>query len=212
MDASPTAGPGLTRAIELLAPEAARLADAAGQADGYLDLLGGDLESTGAAQDLMTTSLVPSIYERYWRPALARAVKGVTGPGMGEEVRIARLLLGLTPGDSVLDVACGPGNFSREFAHVVGDEGLVVGIDASRTMLTRGAAELDARAIRNLALIRCDATKLPFQDASYDAVCCVAALNLFANPFASLDEMRRVLAPGGRIALMTSVRRTLTVP
>ena len=83
----------------------------------------------------MTTRFVPAIYERYWRPALARAVKGVTGPGMAEEVRIARLLLGLGPGDVVLDVACGPGNFTREFARAVGDDGLAVGIDASRTML-----------------------------------------------------------------------------
>ena len=212
MDASPAATSGLSRAVELLTPEAARLAHSGPPAEGFLDLLGDDLESTGAAQDLMTTSLVPSIYERYWRPALARAVKGVTGPGMGEEVRIARLLLGLTPGDSVLDVACGPGNFSREFAHVVGEDGLVVGIDASRTMLARGGAELRARGIANLALIRGDATRLPFRDGSFDAMCCFAALHLFAEPFAALDEMRRVLAPGGRIALMTSVRRTLTLP
>ena len=158
----------------------------------------------------MTTSLVPAIYERYWRPALTRVAKGLTGPGMAEEVRIARLLLGLSPGDLVLDVACGPGNFSREFAKAVGEEGLVVGIDASRTMLARGAAELVAAGLPNLALIRGDATALPFGDGTFDAVCCFAALHLFADPFAGLDEMRRVLRPGGRIALMTSVRRKVT--
>ena len=105
------------RARELLRPEAAeRSGDPGATATGYLDLLGGELESTGAVQDLMTTRFVPAIYERYWRPALARMVKGITGPGMAEEIRIARLLLGLGPGDVVLDVACGPGNFSREFA------------------------------------------------------------------------------------------------
>ncbi len=105
------------RAGDLLRPEAAeRSRDPGATAAGYLDLLGGELESTGAVQDLMTTRIVPAIYERYWRPALARMVKGFTGPGMAEEIRIARLLLGLGPGDTVLDVACGPGNFSREFA------------------------------------------------------------------------------------------------
>jgi ubiquinone/menaquinone biosynthesis C-methylase UbiE len=210
MTTTPEASAGIRRVRELLVPEAARVADAGPSAGGYLDLLDGEVESTGAAQDLMTTSLVPAIYERYWRPALARAVKGITGPGMDEEVRIARLLLGLTPGDVVLDVACGPGNFSREFARVVGDDGLIVGIDASRTMLARGGAE--AGGIRNLALIRGDATRLPFHDASFDGACCFAALHLFADPFGALDEMRRVLAPGGRIALMTSVRRSLTLP
>jgi ubiquinone/menaquinone biosynthesis C-methylase UbiE len=204
---------GLRRARELLTPDARATADRPdATSHGYLDLLPEDLESTGATQDLMTTSLVPAIYERYWRPALARVAKGLTGPGMAEEVRIARLLLGLSPGDVVLDVACGPGNFSREFARAVGDEGLVVGIDASRTMLERGAAELRAAGLANLALIRGDATDLPFGDASFDAVCCFAALHLFADPFAGLDEMRRVLRPGGRIALMTSVRRMVTLP
>jgi SAM-dependent methyltransferase len=204
---------GLRRALELLTPEV-READERREATrhGYLDLLPEDLESTGATQDLMTTRLVPAIYERYWRPALARVAKGLTGPGMAEEVRIARLLLGLGPGDVVLDVACGPGNFSREFAKAVGDEGLVVGIDASRTMLERGAAELVQAGLANLALVRGDATDLPFRDATFDAVCCFAALHLFADPFAGLDEMRRVLRPGGRIALMTSVRRKVTLP
>jgi ubiquinone/menaquinone biosynthesis C-methylase UbiE len=178
---------------------------------GYLDLLGAELESTGLTQDLMVTRLVPAIYERYWRPALGRLAKGVTGPGMAEEVRIARLLLGLGEGERVLDVACGPGNFSREFARATGPEGLVAGIDASRTMLERGAAETREAGLENVVLIRGDATALPFRDASFDAVCCFAALHLFADPFAALDEMRRVLAPGGRIALMTSVRRQLTI-
>jgi ubiquinone/menaquinone biosynthesis C-methylase UbiE len=204
---------GLRRARELLKPDAASIADRPGAAEnGYLDLLPEDLESTGATQDLMTTRLVPAIYERYWRPALARVAKGITGPGMAEEVRIARLLLGLGPGDVVLDVACGPGNFSREFAKAVGDDGLVVGIDASRTMLARGAADLRSAGLANLALVRGDAAVLPFRDASFDGVCCFAALHLFADPFAGLDEMRRVLRPGGRIALMTSVRRKVTLP
>jgi ubiquinone/menaquinone biosynthesis C-methylase UbiE len=203
----------LERARTLLVPEQAEIASPDPTASGYLDLLGGeDLESTGATQDLMTTSLVPAIYERYWRPALTRIAKGITGPGMAEEVRIARLLLGLGPGDTVLDVACGPGNFSREFAKAVGDDGLVVGIDASRTMLVRGAADQLSAGLANLALVRGDATALPFQDASFDGVCCFAALHLFADPFAGLDEIRRVLHPGGRIALMTSVRRKVTLP
>jgi SAM-dependent methyltransferase len=171
---------------------------------GYLDLLGdARLPSTGAAQDLMLTGVVPAIYERWWRPALARVAKGVFGPGMADEHRIARLLLALTPGDGVLDVACGPGNFTRDFGHVVGDEGLVVGIDASPTMLARAVRDTPAR---NVAYVRGNAVSLPFRSRSFDAVCCFAALHLFADPFTALDNMTRVLTPGGRIAIFTSCR------
>jgi SAM-dependent methyltransferase len=202
----------LERTRELLTPEhAARAAERGLNDAGYLDLLDEELESTGPTQDLMVTRLVPAIYERYWRPALGRLFKGVTGPGMSEEIRIARLLLGLGEGDVVLDVACGPGNFSREFARAVGPDGLVVGIDASRTMLERGGEELRRSNPGNLTLIRGDATRLPFRDACFDGACCFAALHLFEEPFVALDEIRRVLRPGGRIALMTSVRRELTV-
>jgi ubiquinone/menaquinone biosynthesis C-methylase UbiE len=201
----------IERAGELLRPDfAERAANLEASRAGYLDLLGGDLESTGVAQNLMTSSVVPRIYERYWRPALARAVKGFTGPGMDEEVRIARLLMGLGEGDRVLDVACGPGNFTRRFASIVGSDGLVVGIDASPTMLERGAEELEGAKLDNVALVRGDATDLPFRDGSFDGVCCFAALHLFAQPFAALDEMCRALGDSGRIAIMTSVRRRVT--
>jgi ubiquinone/menaquinone biosynthesis C-methylase UbiE len=202
-----TGADALDRARVLMRDDVA--ADA--RADGYLDLIGGELPSTGPTQDLMLTRLVPAIYERWWRPALTQLAKGLTGPGMDEEVRIARLMLGLGAGDAVLDLACGPGNFSRPLARAVGPEGLVVGVDSSPTMLARGAAEVARAGIANLALVRADATALPFRDGSFDAACCFAALHLFADPFAALDEMRRVLREGGRIAIMTSVRRQLTL-
>jgi SAM-dependent methyltransferase len=206
--ATSTQPPGLERLRSLLRPE---LRELELNEAGYLDLLGDNLESTGFTQDLMVSRIVPAIYERYWRPALGRVFKGVTGPGMAEEIRIARLLLGLGDGERVLDVACGPGNFSREFARAAGPQGLVAGIDASRTMLERGAEETRRSGLDNLVLIRGDATALPFADATFDGTCCFAALHLFAEPFAALDEMTRVLAPGGRIAIMTSVRRQLTL-
>lgn len=178
---------------------------------GYLDLLDEQPESTGPTQNLMLTRFVPTIYERWWRPALGRAMKGLTGPGMAEEVRIARLFGGLTAGDRVLDVACGPGNFTREFARVVAPDGLAVGIDASPTMLARGAGDNRGSGLENVVMVRGDATALPFRDGSFDCACCFAALHLFADPLVAIDEMRRVLGPGGRIAIMTSVRRQVTV-
>jgi SAM-dependent methyltransferase len=197
---------GIDRALPLLDParRPAQPEDAA--PDGYLDLIGDAApKSTGLGQDLMLTGIVPAIYERWWRPALGRVAKGLMGPGMADEHRIARLLLGLVPGDGVLDIACGPGNFTREFARVVGQDGLAVGIDASPTMLARAVNDSPAP-FANLAYVRGDAVELPFRDQSFDAVCCFAALHLFADPFLALDHMTRVLTSEGRIAIFTSCR------
>jgi ubiquinone/menaquinone biosynthesis C-methylase UbiE len=100
-------------------------------------------------------------------------------------------------------VACGPGNFTRRFGRAVGPAGLVVGIDASPTMLARAVRDTDSD---HVAYVRGNAVALPFRDASFDAVCCFAALHLFSEPFTALDHMTRVLTPGGRIAIFTSCR------
>jgi SAM-dependent methyltransferase len=197
----------VTRALPLLAPEQRETPGFPDLRNGYVDLLGGrddELgDAAGPAQRLMRSRALPLVYERWWRPAWGRVLKGALGGGMRDEHRIARLLLGLTPGDGVLDVACGPGNFTREFAQIVGPGGLAVGIDASATMLARAVDDTPAGLV---AYVRGDAEALPFRDASFDAVCCFAALNLFADPDAALDHMTRVLTPGGRIAILTSCR------
>jgi SAM-dependent methyltransferase len=192
------------RALPLLRP-AER--EAAATVDGYVDLLGPEThESPGLVQNFMLSSVVPQIYERWWRPALGRVAKGVFGPGMADEKRIARLLLALSPGDGVLDVGCGTGNFTRDFARSVGPDGLVVGLDVSETMLRRAVSDTAAGGFDQVAYVRGDAADAPFLDASFDAVCCFAALNLFADPYAALDSFTRVLTPGGRLAIFTSVR------
>jgi len=172
--------------------------------DGYLDLLG-DEDPTGPhpGQRWMDSRVLPLIYERLWRPLGGRLLMGAAGPGIPGEHRIALEMLALAGGEQVLDVACGPGNFTRSFARAAGD-GLVVGLDASRTMLARAVHETDAD---NVAYLRGDACALPFRDASFDAVCCFAALYLIEHPMLALDEIARVLAPGGRVALLSSCNR-----
>jgi ubiquinone/menaquinone biosynthesis C-methylase UbiE len=172
-----------------------------------MDVLGGARpQSSGPAHDLMFTAALPRVYERWWRPAWGRALKGVWGPGMEGERQMARSLMRLAPGDGVLDVACGTGAFTRDFARVVGPDGLAVGLDASETMLRRAVEETRRARLDQVAYVRGDVVEMPFVDDSFDAVCCFAALNLFADPMAALDSMTRVLTPGGHIALFTSAR------
>jgi SAM-dependent methyltransferase len=173
-------------------------------AHGYLDLLGRE-DPTGAhpGQRLMETRALPLIYQRLWRPLGGRLLMGVTGPDTAEEHRMALAMLSVRPGDRVLDVACGPGNFTRDFADAAG-EGLVVGLDASESMLGVAVRETESP---NVAYLRGDACELPFRDGSFDAVCCFAALYLIEDPIRALEEVVRVLAPGGRVALLTSCNR-----
>ncbi|ACZ91224.1 class I SAM-dependent methyltransferase [Streptosporangium roseum] len=175
---------------------------------GYLDLLGEKSPAGSPAQRLMRSGFLPRIYERFWRPALIGAMKGPLGPDTGQEEALVRAMLALGPADLVLDVACGPGNITRALARDV-DDGLVVGIDASATMLARAVRDTPAG---HIGYVRGDAVDLPFRPASFDAVCCLAALYLFDRPFEALAGMARVLRPGGRIALLTTRRLPLAGP
>lgn len=170
--------------------------------DGYLDLLGEE-DPTGAhlGQRLMLSSALAHIYERLWRPLGGRLFMGAMGPAKGEELRMALKMLELSPSDRVLDVACGPGNFTRDFAR---EAGLAVGLDASKAMLAVAARKSENA---NIAYVRGDACALPFRDASFDAICCFAALYLIEEPMQALDEIVRVLAPEGRVALLSSCNR-----
>lgn len=173
--------------------------------DGYIDLLGEERASgPGPSQRLMETAGLARIYERVWRPVLGRLLLGAMGPGMRDEHRMAVEMLELSEGDQVLDVACGPGNFTRAFA--AADVDLVVGLDASSAMLARAVHETRAE---NVAYLRGDASAMPFRSGAFDGVCCFAALYLIADPLAAIDEIVRVLAPGGRVALLSSVNRGL---
>jgi SAM-dependent methyltransferase len=196
--------PALERTLDLFEPD--RRPSDPDVTEGYLNLLGAE-DPTGShpGQRWMASSVLPLVYERVWRPVGGRILIGLQG-GMAGEQRAALEMLALKPKDRVLDVACGPGNFTRVFANEVGDSGLAVGLDASRTMLRQAVQEDNPP---NAAYVLGDAAELPFRDGSFDAVCCFAALYFIQQPYAAIDEMVRVLAPGGRLALMTSVNRGL---
>ncbi len=191
----------MERTLELFEP--ARRPAEPDLEQGYLDLLGEqDPTGGGPAQRLMLSRVLPLIYQRFWRPLGGRLL---TGAEAHEEHRIALEMLAISLGDRVLDVACGPGNFTRDFAAAAG-EGLVVGIDASESMLGVAVRDTDGD---NVAYVRGDACAMPFRSDSFDAVCCFAALYLIEDPMSAVDEIVRVLAPGGRVALMSSCHRGL---
>lgn len=188
------------RAIELLGPDVGPRVTKAG----YVDLLGKqDLAGPKFLQRAMSSRTVPRIYERLWRPIASRYIYGLFGPTWAGERRIALGMLDISPDDRVLDVGCGPGNFTRQFARRAAD-GLVVGLDASEMML--GAAVQHGTG-SNLAYVRGDACALPFGEGDFNAVFSAGTLHLVEDPVAALAEMDRVLAPGGRIGVGASYQR-----
>jgi SAM-dependent methyltransferase len=167
---------------------------------GFLDVLGEWTESPAptVAQRAMNSPLFVTVYERLWRPFSFYLASGVTA---GEEQRRAAATLRLSGAERLLDVACGPGNFTGPLAAELPDGSLAVGFDISAPMLTRAVHDNSGP---RTCYLRGDARHLPFDDATFDAVCCFGALYLMPDPFTVAREMVRVLRPGGRIAILTS--------
>ncbi|MGF0314086.1 DUF4873 domain-containing protein [Rhodococcus sp. IEGM1428] len=192
----------LDRAAALLEPEFRADADTT---DGYVELLGGTpAPSPTTASKAMNNPLVASIYEKLWRPA-GVAMMGVGGLSMSAERAKAVADLRLSGAMSVLDVASGPGNFTKYLSDQLSGDGIALGFDISEQMIRR--AVRDNRG-PHAAYMRGDAQSLPFANNTFDAVCCYAALYLMPNPLTVVDELIRVLRPGGRIAIMTSYGRS----
>jgi len=109
------------------------------------------------------------------------------------------------PGERVLDVACGTGIVVRSVVPLVGPNGRVVGVDYSPAMLA--VARTRAPSEAPIEWYEASAEALPLSDAAFDLVLCQQGLQFFADKLGATREMRRVLAPGGRVAL--SVWQTL---
>ena len=105
------------------------------------------------------------------------------------------------PGATVLDVACGRGAVLLPAAAKTGPSGRVVGVDISSQMFDVAAEAISASGIRNSDARVMYAEELDFADDSFDAVVCAFGVNFFPAPERAVAEFRRVLRPGGVVAL-----------
>jgi demethylmenaquinone methyltransferase/2-methoxy-6-polyprenyl-1,4-benzoquinol methylase len=114
--------------------------------------------------------------------------------------QVARSLQSSLVGDArVLDVACGTGDLSLVLARA--GAGRVVGLDFCRPMLeiARRKAEEGSRAV---PFVEGDALRLPFADETFDVATIAFGLRNLAGVFEGLKELRRILRPGGRVAVL----------
>ena len=129
-------------------------------------------------------------YERYFVPTIG--------------VAFATALLeaaGLHRGERVLDIACGTGVVTRLAADRVGPDGAVAGLDLNPAMLAVGRSlPTSGAAIEG---DEANAESLPLDEGSFDAVLSSLGLQFVPDKALALREMRRVLAPDGRLAIAT---------
>lgn len=105
----------------------------------------------------------------------------------------------LRAGEHVVDVGCGAGIDSLIAARMVGPDGAVVGVDMTAAMLDRARASAARAGFANVRFHDGLAESLPVADGWADVVISNGVLNLFPDKLAGLQEMARVLKPGGRL-------------
>uniref|UniRef100_A0A7V4G9B7 Demethylmenaquinone methyltransferase n=1 Tax=Desulfobacca acetoxidans TaxID=60893 RepID=A0A7V4G9B7_9BACT len=118
-------------------------------------------------------------------------------------------LLGLKPGERVLDLCGGTGDLARLAAAQVGPEGRVLVYDLNRAMMAVGRPKAARRGLADrIHWVEGDAECLALPDAGVDAVVVGFGVRNLAHLEAGLGEMRRVLKPGGRLAVLEFSRPT----
>jgi SAM-dependent methyltransferase len=168
--------------------------------NGYLDLHPGDQESLPPIQHLMQSTPIVAVYEALWRPVGYFIASKHSFPK--DLDRIASLIQrrhGL-----ILDLACGPGNFTRQIAKLA-PESIVVGFDLSPQMLERAVRLTVKERLHNVYYMRGSALSLPFKPECFDAVTCCGALQLFSDQDQAVGEIARVLKPHGEFVCQTTL-------
>jgi ubiquinone/menaquinone biosynthesis C-methylase UbiE len=112
-----------------------------------------------------------------------------------------REVLAARPGERILEIGPGTGYYTLDMAEWVGPEGTIEIFDIQQEFLDHTLRAADGRGLSNVVATRGDATDLPFEDDSIDAVVLTAVLGEIPDRAAALREIERVLRPGGRLVV-----------
>ena len=162
--------------------------------NGVIDLLPESIPERTPAQSSIDQEWFIQIYEsRLWRrnPLISLLL----GISFDKECELIMQTANLKGNETLLDLACGPGIYSRPFAKRL-NRGTVVGLDLSMPVLNYATKKAQSEEINNLLFIHGDALELPFPDNQFDVVNCCGAFHLF--PYLEvLQNIKRILKPGG---------------
>lgn len=145
----------------------------------------------------MTTTMIRRQHaDRPIEGLMAKWYASNTAEMMKDYVDLARRIGGELPkGSRVLEVAPGPGYFSIELAKL--GPYTITGLDLSHSFVRMAAGKAAAAGV-DVNFVQGSASKMPFPQSSFDFLLCRAAFKNFADPVGALQEMARVLRPGGR--------------
>ena len=162
---------------------------------------GPDLVALPALEDLLAEDDVKACCAAvYEHPAVRWLLGGELHPGGERITRRSLELIGIRHGDRLLDVASGIGTSAMLAAREYGC--LVAGVEYGEDAVVDAQRAADAAGLRDrVGFIAGDAEALPFADGRFDAVLCECSLCTFGGKHRALAEIRRVLRPGGRLAL-----------
>jgi ubiquinone/menaquinone biosynthesis C-methylase UbiE len=105
------------------------------------------------------------------------------------------------PGDTVLDVGCGPGSNFELLRERVGTSGTVIGVDYSAGMVRQARHRVASAGWTNVAVVQADAGRLPLAADGVDGATATLALSAMPAAGTVAEEVARVLRPGGRLAV-----------
>ena len=120
--------------------------------------------------------------------------------------------IGLRAGTRALELGPGVGAFTAEAARLVGDEGMLLCVDLQKGMLRPLQRLVRQAGLEHVSLQAADAAALPLADASIDLAFLIAVLPMLANRRRALAELRRVLKPGGVLAVSEELIEPEYVP
>ena len=105
-------------------------------------------------------------------------------------------------GEKILDIGCGTGSTSQTLSKLVGESGIITGIDISKPILNFAQKQKENKKIKNINFIQADAQNHQFSDLNFDAVFSRFGIMFFEDPISAFKNIKKSLSCNGRLTFV----------